>query len=50
MSLKIGTLNTGQVGNKMITALFIFGAGMLAGIVLVGIVLNLTILKQDKWE
>lgn len=32
------------------TTLLIFGAGMLAGIVLVGIVLNLTILKQDKWK
>jgi hypothetical protein len=50
MSLKIGILNTGQVGNKMIASLFIFGAGILTGIVLVGIILNLTILKQDKWE
>ena len=30
------------------TTLLIFGAGMIAGIVFVGIVLNLTILKQDK--
>jgi hypothetical protein len=27
-----------------------FGLGMLAGVVLVGIVLNLTILKQDRWS
>jgi hypothetical protein len=27
-----------------------FGLGMLAGVVLVGIVLNLTILKQDRWK
>lgn len=32
------------------TTLLIFGAGMVAGIVFVGIVLNLTILKQDKWK
>ena len=32
------------------TTLLIFGAGMIAGIVFVGIVLNLTILKQDKWN
>jgi hypothetical protein len=32
------------------TSLLIFGAGMLAGIVFVGIVLNLTILKQDRWR
>lgn len=34
----------------MLTSLLIFGAGMLAGVVLVGIVLNLTVLKQDRWK
>jgi len=34
----------------MFTSILIFGAGMLAGIVLVGIVLNVTILKQDRWK
>jgi hypothetical protein len=32
------------------TTIITFGLGMLAGIVFVGIVLNLTILKQDKWK
>jgi hypothetical protein len=34
----------------MFTSLLIFGAGMIAGVVLVGIVLNLTVLKQDRWK
>jgi hypothetical protein len=34
----------------MFTSILIFGAGMLAGIMLVGVVLNLTVLKQDRWK
>jgi hypothetical protein len=34
----------------MIATLITFGLGMLAGIVLIGIILNLTILNQDKWK
>jgi hypothetical protein len=34
----------------MFTSILIFGAGMLAGIILVGIVLNVTVLKQDRWK
>jgi hypothetical protein len=34
----------------MIATLITFGLGMLTGIVLVGIVLNLTVLKQDRWK
>jgi hypothetical protein len=30
--------------------LLTFGAGMLAGVMLVGIILNLTILNQDRWK
>jgi uncharacterized oligopeptide transporter (OPT) family protein len=33
----------------VLNTLLCFGAGMIAGIALVGIVLNLTILKQDDW-
>jgi xanthosine utilization system XapX-like protein len=34
----------------MMSYLLTFGAGMLAGIVLVGIIINLTILNQDRWN
>jgi hypothetical protein len=34
----------------MFTSILIFGAGMLAGIMIVGVVLNLTVLKQDRWK
>jgi len=34
----------------MMSYLLTFGAGMLAGVITVGIVLNLTILNQDRWK
>jgi uncharacterized membrane protein len=30
--------------------ILVFGLGMFAGVVFVGIVLNLTILNQDRWK
>jgi ABC-type uncharacterized transport system permease subunit len=45
----LANLCTG-IKEKKMTSLLIFGAGMLAGIMLVGIVLNLTVLKQDRWK
>jgi hypothetical protein len=34
----------------MMSYLLTFGAGMLAGVITVGIILNLTILNQDRWK